>query len=186
MTFIYLFGNAQDLIIANKLRKTLSHYGGVLHIGHQSVTQCPEDAIIRDFKFLMLESDKAYDINQKEVIFIFKSKQNITDGIPKFKSPAISVVESHNEPALQTLSQMNSAALSCGMSGRDTLMISSISENSACISLQRKITTFEGEVIEPMDITVKFSGKTEDYVLLCICAVLLLSGELKEGVLELF
>ena len=64
--------------------------------------------------------------------------------------------------------------LSCGFSSYDTLVISSSKIEKAVVSLQRKIYTLSGQLLEPADYLIDKRNDYSDTVLLFSVAVLLL------------
>lgn len=93
------------------------------------------------------------------------------------------IFSSDNSGAIATLSGKSGAAISCGMSLRDTLSTSSLDDEKRMVSLQRAIRTVDGELIEPRDFYI--SGKGELYSRLASSAVLLLLGVIPEQGFEL-
>ena len=59
--------------------------------------------------------------------------------------------------------------LTCGLSSKDTLTLSSVTAESAVICLQREIGTLGGEVLEPYEIPVKLRRAVDRMELLSLC-----------------
>ena len=74
--------------------------------------------------------------------------------------------------------------LTCGMSPKDTLTLSSISDSSAVVSVQREIKDLNHQTIEPCEIKINYENRFSDYELLSACAVLLLADKIKDGRLD--
>lgn len=66
-------------------------------------------------------------------------------------------------------------AVTYGMSGRDTLTLSSVTGRERILSLQREILTVRGEILERQELTVR--GAMEPERLLAVYGALLLLGE---------
>lgn len=181
MTSIILYGDKKDLTINSKLRRTLSRYGGVLHVTGPSISDYGCDIP----EFVLFDLEDLRNIQLNHAILIFKSRQKIEPATISLSDGVVAVVEPENKEALALLRESNAVALTCGMSGRSTLTISSIDETSAVISLQRETKTLNGILIEPSEIRVSLSERMEGYVLLAICAVCILSGKIERGILSI-
>ncbi len=86
----------------------------------------------------------------------------------------ISVVNSHNTNGLYCLMQSGVKTVTCGMSYRDTVTLSS-SVSKPCVCLQRKLPSFCGKIFEPCEYMIKNSCQDTDLLLLA-CATRLLCG----------
>jgi len=86
-------------------------------------------------------------------------------------------VASDHAAALELLARSGSPAVTCGLSARDTLTLTSIAEGGAVIALQRSLPTWDGGRAEPMELPVCGPcGPAERYPLLCCAAVLAFCG----------
>lgn len=62
--------------------------------------------------------------------------------------------------------------VTCGMSTTDTFSFSSIEKDEVVVSLMRELKKFDGEVVEPFEITVSSKTAISNYSPFCIlCAV---------------
>ncbi len=86
----------------------------------------------------------------------------------------IGVVCSDNREGLQTLMKSGVRTVTCGMSYRDTVTLSSTYEQLS-VCLQRRLPTVDGRVFEPAEFPVKFEDECTDCLLLA-SAVKLLCG----------
>ena len=64
----------------------------------------------------------------------------------------------------------------CGLSLRDTLTLSSVTETSAVISLQRPVARLDGSLVEPVEFPLRLGKRWSPYHLLCCGGALLLAG----------
>lgn len=64
----------------------------------------------------------------------------------------------------------------CGLSLRDTLTLSSVTESSAMISLQRPLERLDGGMVEPVEIPLTLTRRWSPFHLLCCGGALLLAG----------
>lgn len=173
MVPVILYGDDNDMETAKLIARCLSKYAGVLHINSRCINYIGKNA-----KFLLLECQNPVTLNFKKGIIILKNKTkriksiNIPDGFQV-------VTESDNKSALKLLKKVDHPIITCGMSVRDTLSVSSCKEDTVSISLQRNITLLSGEILECCEVPFKLSVKSDDYAKLAVAAILMLSGEVK-------
>lgn len=101
---------------------------------------------------------------------------SVSAGRPGMSKGIVPVLESGNRRAERMVRGILNAALCCGMSGRDTLTLSSIGDMGAVATVQRSITSLSGDIIEPCDIPVTLTKPCDKQDLLFTVAVLLLCG----------
>lgn len=175
---IIVYGKKRDISISRTLIKCLSKYGGVQYsipneTGFSGCCTTPS------FFLLDLPRMDKFISDQKGCI-IFKNSFNKFSA-SLFQTHLTPIFDAQNMEAHKVLAGTNKIVITCGTSAKDTLSLASLQENLAVISLQRYIKTFNSDVIEPHDFTVKFSEKIDVYPLLSTCAVLLLSGILSDN-----
>ena len=92
------------------------------------------------------------------------------------------IVSSEEEGQLRELSRLGARAVTCGLSGKDTVTFSSREEGRAVISLMREVTGPAGIRVEPMDLPVNIPKGVGDYpILACGAALMLLGGVSETG-----
>lgn len=180
MTKVLVLGDRSEKIFTDKLCRILSGFGGVLGFYNDCVIESAENN-----EFLLFECEYIERIDRANVILVFKSKQHCRRLRLKLSEHAISIVGEENERALQMLNGSTAPVLTCGMSSKDTLTLSSVSENNAVVSLQREIRDFNGNIIEPCEIQIIHDEPFSKFELLAACAVLLLAGKIAYGKIDL-
>ncbi len=65
--------------------------------------------------------------------------------------------------------------ISCGLSSKDTLTLSSFTADSAVVSLQRSITSLSGAIVEPGDYPISIGATIDQFSILASVAVLILT-----------
>lgn len=96
--------------------------------------------------------------------------------VPGLPPGCPAIFSGQNQAAAQFAGQEGLAPLDCGLSLRDTLTLSSVTETSAMISLQRPVTRLDGLTAEPGDLPLTLTRPWEPFPLLCCAGVLLLAG----------
>ena len=171
MTNVVVYGNTQENDLESVLIGALSAYGGVEYIRPGLLSGY---AIKGEPAFLLCHSDAPLNLCLEQCIVVF------CKGTPpqpiELSKGSVCIVESSNTEALSLLRGCERTVICCGMSGRDTLSVSSLERNSASVSLQREITTFQGQTVDPGDIPVALSLPADAYSLSAAVGVLLLSG----------
>ena len=171
MHTVILFGAKKEKQTGEPLYEALSKNGGACFTGTARLESGGENP-----RFLLYEYESLPELALEKGIIIFKNE------IAKFSRFHIpngftAVVDSENASALSLLKQQQRIqTITCGMSSHDTISISSVSEDSAAVSLQRAIRRLDGTTMEACEIPIKFSKSPGDYAILCCCAVLLLTG----------
>lgn len=94
----------------------------------------------------------------------------------KLHTDCLCIVSSNNKKALNMLCNTNTPVITCGSGSKDTFSMASVQDTCATISLQRDITDVYGNVVEPMDINVKFKEGSSISSVLFACAVFTLCG----------
>jgi len=85
------------------------------------------------------------------------------------------ILPSRNQAAVQYAQESGLLPLDCGLSLRDTLTLSSRTDTSGVISLQRPVARLDGTMLDPVEVPLTFTRKWAPYPLLCCAGVLLLS-----------
>ena len=178
---IILYGEKNDTSISIRLCRVLQRNGGVLHICDGNITEYS----IGTPNFLIYETDDIENFNSSSGILLFKTSQNSNTQKAALSDRIISIVESDNVAALKMLKDNGSDTVTCGMSSKDTITLSSIGENIAVLSIQREMKAVDGTAIQPSEIQVKLSKHIEGYPLLSVCAVLLLTKKSENDFLEI-
>lgn len=88
----------------------------------------------------------------------------------------IAIVDSADAAVREHLARRRLPAITCGLSGADTLTLSSLTADSAMIALQRQITAFDGTKTDPFELPVLYSQRIETFDLLAAAAVFCLMG----------
>lgn len=177
MVNIILYGDIKDKSITSKLCRALSDYDGVLYLSDAKVNRYGN---LSEISFLIYECDNLNEITAPNSIILFKSKQT-NDFKIKLSASTISIMESTNQKAIAAIHGNDSPCVSCGMSGNDSITLSSINDTDATISIQRSVSDIYGHIIEPCDIKVKLKHFCDGFTLLSIIGVLIISGQLNDN-----
>lgn len=98
----------------------------------------------------------------------------------KFESGLIGICEETNKTALEIFSENRIPVITCGNNQKNTLTISSFSEDSIIISLQRSVKTIFGYKIYQGDYNVKIEKNYSKNSILLSFAILLFNGIIPE------
>ena len=178
---VFLLGEDHDATLRLPLCRILERHGGVLHICGAHAAQYA----IGPARFLLYETSRLDSIQAEQAILIFKSRQAVQNSTLSLSDGVISILETENEAAARMLLHTGTTALTCGLTARDTLTLSSISDTTPVVTIQRAITAFDGRTLEPCEKRIALHAPLSGYELLSVCAVLLLTGQDSENVLEL-
>lgn len=171
MINLIILGDSGDSSLADTLYRTLKTKFKVAYIRsgyHTSVCGEPD--------FLLLECGQIHTGNGARSIIICKSDFSIPAGrCAVCEDGAFGVMQTENQNAAELLSGWGIPVISCGMSVTDTLTLSSVGAEGAVVCLQRSIPTLDGATVEPFEAPLNLP--CDSYALLCVAAVLLLSGQ---------
>lgn len=180
MVKVFVFGDLSERKFTEKLCQILNRFGGVLGFYNGNVIETNKNC-----EFLLCDCDRLEKCDLSDAILIFKARQKKHwNRQLSVSQRVVSIVNEGNEKALHMLKNSLVPTLTCGMSPKDTLTLSSISESSAVVSLQREIKDLSNKVIEPCEIKINIEDRFSDYELLSACAILLLAGKISDGKLD--
>lgn len=124
---------------------------------------------------------------QNSLIVIFKSEPcsiNVSGAaifLNKNEKTAISgerylIFDSSNPSDIETAKNSGGEVITCGLSLRDSVTFSSLTEENCVISIQRSITRFDGKKTEPCEIPCKITSADDKYAVLCANLLIVLLG----------
>lgn len=126
-------------------------------------------------KFTIISVYKKTEIKLKKGIAIFIDE---TDRFKKQTFPIgiIGICEDNNLSALQLFKQSNNAVISCGISAKNTVTLSSFNSETLLASLQRSLIDNCGNPIDPCELKIKLTKNYSSFSIMASIAVLLLNG----------
>ena len=89
---------------------------------------------------------------------------------------AAAVVDSCNKEVFAAAGASGLEAITCGLSAKDTLTLSSTGVDSTVLNLQRSVPCFDGSVAEPQEIPLRAQVDTDSFTLMAASALFILSG----------
>lgn len=185
MNTVILCGEEKDGAVTNTLFAFFRSVGvGFLYLASRSLSFTPGNRDTADY--LVVDNETIADYRLPSGIVVFRS--DMAGSAPEMRFPPqfIAVLEPRNTAAANLLKAQGIHTVTCGLSQRDTVTFSSLTETSAVVSLQREIQSIDGEDILPREVPLAFSRPKPDYPMLAAMSVLLLSGaQLPENGLSL-
>ncbi len=179
MVSIAVVGPAQDKRITSLLRGFLPKSSNVLWVGPHGIFVPPKPPAL-----IVWDTPWPEELNCPCSLVVLK--QSMTDFSGLCLPPCQGVVlGSDNSAALNFLAGSSIPAITCGLSGRDSLTLTSMTENSAVIALQRNLPRHDGSYTEPMELPINFAHTVDRYALLCGVATLGFCGRLGGAPLSL-
>lgn len=86
------------------------------------------------------------------------------------------IFDSSNPEDIQAAKNSGGEVITCGLSLRDSVTFSSLTEENCVISIQRSITRFDGKKTEPREIPCKIDAADDKYAVLCANLLLAFLG----------
>ena len=117
-------------------------------------------------------------IPQGIALFINKQELSISPALPR---NLIGVCASSNRWALERLMQGKNEVLTYGMGSCDTLTCSSLSDETAVLSLRRQILPLHGAPVEPGEFPIRLNRSYAPECILAAGAAFLLAGKMPEA-----
>ena len=166
---VVLAGTAEKKLSA-MMKRSSNGMLSILEVQTQEASFCGEEP---DLIFVTEQKFKRIDCGN--AIFLVRGRS----GIPEVFNckNAVAVVNSSDQNLLELVAQRHIKALTCGLATVDTLTLSSLTSDSAVISLQRQVEAFDGTILEPFELPVSFSSYIEPFSLLSCAAVFCLLGK---------
>lgn len=164
MQTIILYGDAGDIRLTFPLCRTLERYGGVLHLRGGSIGEYSDAAP----EFLLYETDTLENIQLNHGLLLMKEHAAAQPGLPVVSGVDAAILADAGDPGL------NLPLIRCGTSDENTILLSSLEEQSAVVTLGQ-VLHIGGRTHEPHDMHVRLTHPITPYPLLACCAVLMLS-----------
>ena len=170
MQTVVLYGDKEDKTLKNMIIKEIATDFCVIYYNGDKLLSSGDGE-----KILLIESDNINEI-ETECIIILKNNLK-TEKIKNLNENSIVIINSGNKSHIEWMSGLDAGVITCGMLAKDTMTFSSISENSAVISLQRSLP-LKNTVIEPFEMPVTKHKDFDEYSMLSIAILKLIISNL--------
>ena len=126
-------------------------------------------------KLTVISVYKHTDLNIKTGIAVLLDdgdrfiKQTFPDGIT-------GICDDTNETALKLFKQSGTPIISCGVNSRNTVTLSSMSDNTVFVTLQRALKDLRGNTIEPAEYKINTQKNYSPFSIAACVAILLIYG----------
>lgn len=174
MISVVIAANNQEKKFINALQNIISRNFRAIHC----MARCL-DARCENAELLLTDIDSFDLVYSETAIIVFKDSAKLPLDFQTNKQ-MVAIVDSCNKDAVRIASDTKVPAITCGLSACDTITLSSISEDSAVIDLQRCVTCFDGTIAEPQEIPVSLCSSIDSFALMCAAAIFVLSGNIKK------
>ncbi len=167
---VIIYGDKKEKNLNNIIIKILTRYGGVQFHSKDKII-CSKD--IDTPKFLVYELNELPKVLDVSGLIIFRDSFKKLDS-NKLSNNIFPIFDNQNLEAANCFKDTNKIVLTCGLSSKNTLNISSISSTDAVLSLQRYVK-IKNKVLEPHEIKINLTMPIKSQDILMLCAILLLS-----------
>lgn len=141
---------------------------GADHISDKKVCYCKG-------AFTIISEYKKTELKLKKGIAVFCDNTERFAG-QTFPQGIIGICEDTNTKALELFHKSRIPVISCGMSGKNTITLSSLGDDTLLATLQRSFTDNLGFEIEPAEFKIKLNKSYSSFSVMASVAVLLLNG----------
>ncbi len=175
MTKIILFGSPADTALTLPLCRTLSENGGALYFGDGCISEY--SAISPEFA--VFETDRLDSFSADRAILLFKSPKSVS--VPSFAPcESLAVVSEHGSQSAVRFALKSALPLTTyGMGSGGCLSVSSLGERQAVVCVHKTVELLSGRALEPCELTVRYVQRPDGFILLPICAVMILCEKFK-------
>ena len=125
--------------------------------------------------FTIVSIYKKTEISLNKGIAVFLEK-SIRFKEQKFPIGIIGVCEEDNKSAFETFKKNKNAVITCGINNKNTITLSSISENTLLATLQRSIYDINGNLLEPCEFKIRLTEKFSPFSVISSVIILLYHG----------
>jgi len=125
-------------------------------------------------ELVLCECGKIERINSKNCILLLKESfcpKNIIGSL----HGCTAIVSSENEYGVKFLAEQGIQTVTCGLSGKDTVTISSFTGERVMVSLQRELRSCSGKMLQPVEISVELGSIRDRYTIMSGIAAKLLA-----------
>ncbi len=136
---------------------------------------CDKSITVGGSKLTCISIYKHTELNLKNAVAIFTDKTS-RFSLQKFPIGVIGVCEDSNKTALENFKKSNNAVITCGINNKNTITISSLTTDSALITLQRSVIDINGNRLEPCEFKIRLSKPYAAFSIMAATAALILNG----------
>lgn len=170
MVSIVLLGEKHPRRFFNFLKEKLESFGGVLVLDENELATSAEKP-----KYLICHSKTVEKINISNSVIIPMDAQCLAS-IKFIKPGSVFLLDSSLDFAGAPTFE-NIKVISCGFKGTDSLTLSSFTEESAVVNLQRGVYNFLGQAESSSEFPFTLTEKYDYFYILTLFAVMLISGQ---------
>ncbi len=163
---VILFSDRKDKI-ADEIIEILVYYGATLISDNCIVLNNDNFTLIRQYKKCKIDVIKG--------IAVFCNNSSRFKGL-SLPHSLIGISEDKTPHSLSLIKENNLRLISCGTGNKNTVTLSSISENTYYVTLQRTLYSLNFERIEPQEIKISLNKNYTPFSVLAAVTVLLLEG----------
>lgn len=170
MAYVLLCSNKKDSRLAKCILSALEKNGGVQSTCPNNIFSTTDSP---NYFFTLTESMP--NVKNINGVMVFDSHFKYCNP-NSYSNCLVPIIGAQNRKAASQLKHITNPVITCGTNQQDTFSLASINSNHATISLQRKLTDINGNIYEPMDISINMETENGVYPTLACCAILLLCG----------
>lgn len=147
-------------------------------IGHILISVLRYEQIGNEMQLIIFQTSRLADIfAMRPDIILFEHTQSRHCDTDLSGLDAIAVLETDDTDAANIIADTGISAVTCGLSQKSSVTVSSITDTETVISVQRSIIDLFGNVIEPQEIKVAIGPECgHEYEAVSAATALLLSG----------
>ncbi|MBR6533796.1 MAG: hypothetical protein IKT44_05145 [Clostridia bacterium] len=154
-----------------ELAKILGKYGG----------NFISDKILNNMgeKFNIVSFYKKADVSIEKGVAVFLDK-NLRFKDQKLPIGIVGICEENDKTALEIFKKSHNSVITCGINNKNTVTLSSISQDTLFATLQRSVYDINGNLLEPCELKIKLTENFSPFSVICSVIILLYHGIIPE------
>jgi hypothetical protein len=176
MIKVVLFGDRNDTSLTLPFCRCLERHGGVLYSGSGCIAEYSQ----RKTDFVLIETDFIESYNAENSIFVLKSPE-LFHCLNFITNENYIVISEYSD----NINKGHAPVILCSTGSKGDILLSSLSESGACVSIQHCMTTLNGRQLDPCEFKVKADVAIMGYPLLAVCCVLILTEKNKDFLINI-
>lgn len=170
MFTISIIGN-EDITLP--LCSCLKYEGGVVCFSNNTIISYPDPHGFTKYAVINTDNLTHADIKSGIVLFCYPNIESLSN--IQLSNSLTCITSEDDIKSLEFLRYNKNPALTCGMSLKSTITLSSFTDETAVVSLQREILNLNGFKVVPRDLTISLSKKTDSNIVMMIAAIFFLT-----------
>ena len=127
--------------------------------------------------FILQKKHASKRKTKEPLIIVYREPVDIGVSVLKRKN-TVAIVDAQRPELLEYVSSTGLLAITCGLSSRDTITLSSMDSDSVVVNIQRSIISFCAMEVEPQEFPVNYPAPFDHFSIMAAAGVFLACGQI--------